>query len=86
MPGPKVNGPLTPLTFRIYQLSIRGRGFSSNPTADERATFLADARTLRIDAIVIGPSRGRRAVEEFCQRLLRTPGQSSGGVTVFRVR
>lgn len=96
VPGPMVNGPLTPLTMRIESLgpgdpfavmaALATKQPDASPTLTpaERSAYVGELDKLKVNVVIVGPSSGAAKVKQFLEDLLHSKGQSAGSVTVFR--
>lgn len=83
LPGPRVNGPVTPLTQRLNELATSPPGLQTPLSRSDRTAYVDELDALEVDVVILGPSPGRTNAERFVEELVRTPGASSGDVTVF---
>lgn len=82
VPGPQVNGPITPLAQRLEVLA-NGSASAVPILPAERQSYLGYLRKSGVNAVIVGPSTGQSQVLRFLRDLLHIHGQRNGTVTIF---
>jgi hypothetical protein len=85
-PGPSghvYNAPLDALGQELTALGDLNKPAPSSLSPSVRAAYLAELRADDVTTVIVGPSPGAAQVERLMTELLGSPGDSTGGVTVW---